>query len=232
MACTRRGEAREATNTVPYLAIRVRVPVARPNSVSFYVISPDIAHPLFSFFLPSCQPPRLVVGQSTSDQARMEKARRFSVGEEPEERAQGVADRAESRKPTLRCFISRDLLACHGDRRGSANDRRIVRLMTSPLKNAPLRIRYANRVIGFSVYVGRASIVARNRARFTADPIVAIIFFILFDFSVVRDVVRCRDGYLVLNKPQSRGMTQNVENDRRWGKVRGDQRYRTKRYAS
>lgn len=107
---------------------------------------------------------------------------------------QGEADRAESRKPTLRCFISRDLSACHGDRRGSANDRRrIVRLMTSPLKNAPLRIRYANRVIGFSVYVGRALIAARNRARFTADPIVAIIFFILFDFSVLRDVARCRD---------------------------------------
>lgn len=117
-----------------------------------------------------------------------------SLGEEAEERVQGETDRAESRKPTLRCFISRDLSACHGDRRGSANDRRrIVRLMTSPLKNAPLRIRYANRVIGFSVYVGRALIAARNRARFTADPIVAIIFFILFDFSVLRDVARCRD---------------------------------------
>lgn len=150
----------------------------------------------------------------------MEKARRFSVGEEAEERVQGEA---ESRKTTLRCFIFRDLSACHGDRRGSANDRRIVRLMTSPLKNAPLRIRYANRVIGFSVYVGRALIAARNRARFTADPIVAIVFFILFDFSVLRDVVRCRDGYLVLNKPPySRRMTQNVENDRRWRKVRGD----------
>lgn len=106
VACTRRGEAREATNTVPYLVIRVRVPLARPNSASFYVISPDIAHPLFSFFLPSCQPPRLIVGQSTSDRARMEKARRFSVGEEAEERAQGEADRAESRKPTLRVALS------------------------------------------------------------------------------------------------------------------------------
>lgn len=193
MACTRRGEAREATNAVPYLAIRVRVPVARPNSASFYVISPDIAYPLFSFFLPSYQPPRLIVGRSTSDREQIEKRRDVSLGEETEERVQGEADRAESRKPTLRRFISRDLLACHGDRRGSANDRRIVRLMTSPLKNAPLRIRYANRVIGFSVYVGRASIVARNRARFTADPIVAVIFFILFDFSVLCDVVRCRD---------------------------------------
>lgn len=196
--CTWRVHAEEKRERrpTPYRTLRYAYACLLHDQIPRrFALLASISPTLFcSFFLPSCQPPRLVVDRtSTSDRARMEKARRFSVGEEAEERAQGEADRAKSRKPTLRCFISDDLSACHGDRRGSANDRRIVRLMTSPLKNAPLRIRYANRVIGFSVYVGRASIAARNRARFTADPIVAIVFFILFDFSVLRDVVRCRD---------------------------------------
>lgn len=107
MACTRRGEAREATNTVPYLVIRVRVPVARPNSVSFYVISPDIAYPLFSFFLPSYQPPRLIVGQSTSDREQMEKAGRLSRRRGRGTRARGSGPRgvAETDAPLL--YLSR-----------------------------------------------------------------------------------------------------------------------------